>query len=138
MAATARADREHARSVLAGRFDIIRHPPAKWRVINDAALAVIWQGPRATAPANAGRQALMAATMACSAPGLTIFAFMETHLSGGFGWNSSQPDGSCQHWIRRRPQFGDQPLDVGEELSRDYDLGHLEGDIAAVNTNSGW
>lgn len=33
---------------------------------------------------------------------------------------------------RRRPQFGNEPQDVGEEVSRDRDLGHLEGDIAAV------
>ena len=33
---------------------------------------------------------------------------------------------------RRRPQFRDQPQDVGEQVSRNGDLGHLEGDIAAV------
>ena len=31
-----------------------------------------------------------------------------------------------------RPQFRDQPQDVGEQSSRNGDLGHLEGDIAAV------
>jgi hypothetical protein len=35
---------------------------------------VIWQGSRATAPAKAGRQARMAAKVACSAPELTISA----------------------------------------------------------------
>ena len=30
------------------------------------------------------------------------------------------------------PQFRDQPQDVGKQISRDGDLGHLEGDIAAV------
>ena len=32
----------------------------------------------------------------------------------------------------RRPQFRDQPQDVGEQISWNGDLGHLEGDIAAV------
>jgi hypothetical protein len=32
----------------------------------------------------------------------------------------------------RWPQFRDQPQDVGEEVSRNRDLGHLEGDIASV------
>ena len=62
---------------------------------------------------------------------------METHLSRGFRWNSSQPVRSCRHWIGRRPKFGDQPQDVGEELSRDGDLGHLEGDIVAVSDDLG-
>jgi hypothetical protein len=33
---------------------------------------------------------------------------------------------------RRRPKFRDQPQDIGEQTSRNRDLGHLEGDIAAV------
>jgi len=52
------------------------------------------------------------------------FSFMETHLSRGFRWNSSQPVRSCRHWIRRWPQFGDQPQDTGEELHQDSDLSH--------------
>ena len=39
---------------------------------------------------------------------------------------------SCRRAIGRRPQFGDQPQDLGEQHSRHGDLGHLEGDIAAV------
>ena len=39
---------------------------------------------------------------------------------------------SCRRGIRRRPQFGDQPQDLGEQHPRHGDLGHLEGDIAAV------
>ena len=35
-------------------------------------------------------------------------------------------------WIRRRPQFRDQPQDVGEQISRDGDLGHLERDVTTV------
>jgi hypothetical protein len=33
---------------------------------------------------------------------------------------------------RRRSQLCDHAQDFGEEISRDGDLGHLEGDIAAV------
>ena len=40
------------------------------------------------------------------------FSFMETHLSLGFRWNSSQPVRSCRHWIRRWPQSGNQSQDV--------------------------
>jgi len=43
---------------------------------------------------------------------------------------TTEPSRRC--WIRRRPQFGDQPQDLGEQHSRNGDLGHLEGDIAAV------
>jgi hypothetical protein len=32
----------------------------------------------------------------------------------------------------QRPQFGDQPEDFGEKVSRNGDLSHLEGDIAPV------
>ncbi len=32
----------------------------------------------------------------------------------------------------RRPQFGDQPQDVGEETFGNGDLGHLQGDIAPM------
>jgi hypothetical protein len=35
----------------------------------------------------------------------------------------------CDRW---QPQFGDHAQDVGEESSRNGDIGHLEGDIAAV------
>jgi hypothetical protein len=31
-----------------------------------------------------------------------------------------------------RPQLRDQPQDVGEQVSRNCDLRHLEGDVAAV------
>jgi hypothetical protein len=34
--------------------------------------------------------------------------------------------------IGRRPQLRDEPQDVGEEIFRDSDLGHLKGDIAAM------
>lgn len=62
---------------------------------------------------------------------------MKTHLSRGFGWNSLQSVGSCRHWIRWRPQFGDQPQDVGEEVSRNSDFGHLERNVAAVADDLG-
>jgi hypothetical protein len=32
----------------------------------------------------------------------------------------------------------DQPQDVAEELARDSDLRHPEGDIAAVTVNQSW
>jgi hypothetical protein len=42
------------------------------------------------------------------------------------------PACSCRRWIRGRPEFGDQPQDLGEHDPRHGDLGHLESDIAAV------
>ena len=38
---------------------------------------------------------------------------------------------------RLRPQFCDQPQDLGEHHSRHGDLGHLESDIAAVADEPG-
>src|ERR1700730_6629814 len=41
---------------------------------------------------------------------------------------------------RCRPQFRDQPQDIGEQSSRDGDLCHLKRDIAAMadDLQSGW
>jgi hypothetical protein len=36
-----------------------------------------------------------------------------------------------------RPQFGDKPQHLGEQDSRDGDLGQLESDIAAVANDLG-
>ncbi len=60
------------------------------------------------------------------------FSFMKKRIPCGFGWNSSQPVRSCRHWIRRWLQFGNEQHDVGEEVSQDSNLGHLEGDIVAM------
>ena len=35
-------------------------------------------------------------------------------------------------WIRRQPQFGDQPQNLGEQHSWHGDLGHLERNVASV------
>ena len=43
-----------------------------------------------------------------------------------------QPARSRRRGIGRRPQFGDQPQDLGEQHPRHGNLGHLEGGIAAV------
>jgi len=43
------------------------------------------------------------------------FAAIETHLSCGSYWNSRQPNASRRRWIGRRPQFGDQSQDLGEQ-----------------------
>lgn len=42
------------------------------------------------------------------------------------------PACSRRRWRWLRPQFGDQPQDLGEHHLRHGDLGHLESDIAAV------
>src|SRR5499427_1131251 len=39
---------------------------------------------------------------------------------------------SCWRWWWQRPQFRDEPQNLLEHLPWDGDLGHLEGDIAAV------
>src|SRR5262249_55038955 len=38
---------------------------------------------------------------------------------------------SCRHWWWLRPQLCDEPQYLLEQLSRDGDLGHLEGDPVA-------
>ena len=43
-----------------------------------------------------------------------------------------QPARSSRSRIRRRPQFADQLQDLGEQAPWNRDLGHLEGNIAAV------
>jgi hypothetical protein len=43
-----------------------------------------------------------------------------------------QPNASRWRWIWQRAQFRDQPQDVAEQMPGDGDLGHLEGDVAAV------
>ena len=65
-------------------FSIVQHSPDDRRFgVVVATLVVVWQNPRANAPSNAGRQALMAATMACSAPELwrrtSSLVFVGTH-----------------------------------------------------------
>jgi hypothetical protein len=62
-------------------------------------------------------------------------AFISAHLVLGSFWNAQQPSPSRWHWIRRRPQFGDQSQNLGEQYSWHGDLGHLEGDIATVVNN---
>jgi hypothetical protein len=57
---------------------------------------------------------------------------IKTHLSRDFRWSTSEPNTSRRRRIRRRPQLGDQPQYLGEQISRDSDLGHLEGNVAAV------
>ena len=42
------------------------------------------------------------------------------------------PNASRYRGQRRRPQFRDEPQNVGEQVSRDRDLRCLKGDIAAV------
>jgi hypothetical protein len=54
-----------------------------------------------------------------------------------FAGTHDKPDASCRRWIRRRPEFGDQPQDLGEQHSRHGDLGHLERNVAAVTDDLG-
>lgn len=42
---------------------------------------------------------------------------------------------SVSRWRWRRPQSRDEPLDVGEQLPGNCDLGHLESGISAVAEN---
>src|SRR3984893_14677348 len=55
-----------------------------------------------------------------------------THASHEFVSNPSQSNTLRRCWIRRRSKFRDHLQDVSEEISRNGDLGHLEGDITAV------
>src|SRR5262245_34742584 len=57
---------------------------------------------------------------------------IKTHLSSGFSLIRIQPNPSPQRGIRWWPELRDQPQDLGEQHSRRGDLGHLEGNVAAV------
>ena len=46
-------------------------------------------------------------------------------------------DRLTRRWIRRRSKFGNQPQNVAEQIPRDGDFGHLEGDIATVGRHLG-
>jgi hypothetical protein len=46
--------------------------------------------------------------------------------------NAQLPNASGCRNVRRRPRFGDETQDVGEEVSRNCDLRHLKRDIATV------
>jgi hypothetical protein len=72
-----------------------------------------------------------------SIAGTADFWFIKTQFSRRFSWNSSQPGRLCRGRIGRWPQFGDQPQAVGEEVSRDSNFGHLEGNIASVTDDLG-
>jgi hypothetical protein len=39
---------------------------------------------------------------------------------------------ACKRRGLALPRVGDEPQDIGEEVSRDSDLSHLEGDISTV------
>jgi hypothetical protein len=57
---------------------------------------------------------------------------IEMHLFHGLGRTRGKSNAShcgCDGWW---PQFRDQPQDIGEQSSRNGDLGHLEGDVTAV------
>ncbi|HEX3495583.1 MAG TPA: hypothetical protein VHT02_00150 [Methylocella sp.] len=63
---------------------------------------------------------------------LELIGVIKTHVSRGFRWNTCQPNTLRRRRIRWRPQLRDRPQYLGEQISRDSDLGHLEGDVAAV------
>jgi hypothetical protein len=59
-----------------------------------------------------------------------IWSFGRTPPVGCCGVDSDRT--SCWHWWRLRSWFRDQAQNLLEHLPWDGDLGHLEGDIAAV------
>src|SRR5262249_17830443 len=63
---------------------------------------------------------------------LAIFPDIGTHSSGVLALNARPSKVLRQRWWWLRPQFRDEPQNLLEHLPWDGDLGHLEGDIAAV------
>ena len=63
---------------------------------------------------------------------LAIFSDIGTHSSGLLALNARPSNVLRWRWWRLRPQFCDEPQNLLEHLPWDGDLGHLEGDIAAV------
>ena len=63
-----------------------------------------------------------------------FFIFIiNTHFFRGFRSITRQPDVPRWCGIRRGPKLRDQPQDVGEQISRNRDPDHPEGDITAVS-----
>src|SRR6516165_3026527 len=63
---------------------------------------------------------------------LAIFPDIGTHSSGLLALNARPSNVLRSRGWRLRPQFRDEPQNLLEHLPWDGDLGHLEGDIAAV------
>jgi hypothetical protein len=59
-------------------------------------------------------------------------SLIETHLSCGFERTHVIIERLTLLMNGRRPQFRDQPQNIGEQISGNGDLGHLEGVIASV------
>jgi len=66
------------------------------------------------------------------APENVAFPVIATHFSRKFGSNARHTNGSRGRRDWRRSQFRDHPQDIGEQISRNRDLHHLEGDVAPV------
>ena len=69
--------------------------------------------------------------------GNTDIVLAKTHLSRRFRWELVPPACSRRRWRWLRPEFGNQPQDLGEHVPRHGDLGHLESDVAAVADEPG-
>jgi hypothetical protein len=69
--------------------------------------------------------------------GTDDFSLMETRLSPGFCWNSSQPACPCRRWIRRWRPSGNQSQDFGEQHFRDSHPSHLDNNMAAMADDLG-
>jgi hypothetical protein len=63
---------------------------------------------------------------------LAIFAGIWTYCSRRLVLNARPSSVSRWHWWWLRPQFRNEPQNLLEHLSRDRNLGHLEGNTAAV------
>jgi hypothetical protein len=68
----------------------------------------------------------------CRASKIDEFSVIEAHLSREFGSDAQRTNALRGRWIRWRSKFGNQPQDVGKQISRDGDLGHLESDVAPM------
>ena len=73
-----------------------------------------------------------AGNTAMARAGKLEMAFVKAHLPHWFMLDLIQRRRSCRRGIGWRPQFGDQPQDLCKQHPRHGNLGHLEGDIAAV------
>jgi len=62
-------------------------------------------------------------------PDLAVFLSIWTHSTVGSFWNANL---AGRRGRRLRPQLRNQPQNLSEQLPGNGDLGHLEGDVAAV------
>ena len=76
-----------------------------------------WTGISKPEPRREGPDVPAAGKIGASGRGSSDIVLAKTHLSRGFRWELLPPPCSRRRWRWLRPQFGDQPQDLGEQMA---------------------